>query len=32
MHLEQRGREHAAREHVKQLECLGHRVLLEPVA
>jgi hypothetical protein len=31
-YLEQRDREHATRWHVKQLERLGHRVSLEPVA
>lgn len=31
-YLEQRDREHATRRHVKQLERLGHRVILEPVA
>lgn len=31
-YLEQRDREQATRRHVKQLERLGHRVILEPVA
>ncbi len=31
-YIEQRDREQATRRHVKQLERLGHRVILEPVA
>ncbi|MDF0667272.1 MAG: hypothetical protein P0119_14520 [Nitrospira sp.] len=31
-YLEQRDREHATRRRVKQLEPLGHRVILEPPA
>lgn len=31
-YLEQRDREHATRMYIKQLERLGHRVILEPVA
>ena len=31
-YLDQRDREHAPRRYVKQLERLGHRVILEPVA
>lgn len=31
-YLEQRDREYATRRHVKQLECVDHRVIFEPVA